>query len=185
MVRTKSIYKSTGEQLSVLDIFRKPPMRKTKSVPTMSADEKIAMPFDLVAKVAALSDGMKTVLDWIKVQSVAPSAMAVEKRGRPSGTPKTLVMPIKGTAEDASGVRDDDDSDDDGNIASSFAKGRSQPFKVEAKIEIPNYDGVVDVEILDAWLDLVETYFDLYNYSNAEKELISDELPFFSVHNIA
>nr|CAD1835516.1 unnamed protein product [Ananas comosus var. bracteatus] len=171
MVRTRSIYKAIGEQLSVLDIFLKPPTRKTKSASTMSADEQIATPSDLAAKVAALSDDMKTVLDWIKTQSAAPSAIPVEKSGRLAGTlpPKTRVTPMKGTAEDTSGVRDDDDSDDDGSIALSVAEGRSKPFKVEAKIEIPNYDGVVDAEKLDAWLDQLETYFDLYNYSNAEK----------------
>nr|CAD1820368.1 unnamed protein product [Ananas comosus var. bracteatus] len=97
--------------------------------------------------------------------------MPVEKSGWLSGTPpKASVMPMKGAAEDTSGVRDDDDSDDDGSIAPPLTEGRSQPFKVEAKIEIPNYDGIIDAEKLDAWLDQLETYFDLYNYSNAEKE---------------
>nr|CAD1821586.1 unnamed protein product [Ananas comosus var. bracteatus] len=105
---------------------------------------------------------MKTVLDWIKTQSAAPSAIPVEKSGQLAGTP-----PPK--ARDTSGVRDDDDSDDDGSIAPSIAEGRSKSFKVEAKIEIPNYDGVVDAEKLDAWLDQLETYFNLYNYSNAKK----------------
>nr|CAD1816987.1 unnamed protein product [Ananas comosus var. bracteatus] len=135
MVRTRSIYKATGEQLSVLDIFRKPPTRETKSASTMSADEQIATPSDLAAKVAALSDDMKTVLDWIKTQSAAPS----EYRWRRAVGSQELLLQ------------------------------RSKPFKVEAKIEIPNYDGVVDAEKLDAWLDQLETYFDLYNYSNAEK----------------
>nr|CAD1826013.1 unnamed protein product [Ananas comosus var. bracteatus] len=170
MVRTRSVYKATGEQLSILDIFRKPQTRKTKSASTMSADEQIATPSDLAAKVAALSDDMKTVLDWIKTQSAAPSAMPMEKSGRLEGTPpKARVTLMKGAAEDISGVRDDDDSDDDGSIAPSVAEGRSQPFKVEAKIEISNYDDIVDAEKLDAWLDQLETYFDLYNYSNAEK----------------
>nr|CAD1831488.1 unnamed protein product [Ananas comosus var. bracteatus] len=139
MVRTRSVYKATGEQLSVLDIFRKPPTRKTNSASTMSADEQIATPSDLAAMVDVLSDDMKTVLDWIKTQSAAPSAMPVEKSGRLAGTPppKARVMPMKGTAEDTSRVRDDDDSDDDGSIAPSVAEGRSKPFKVEAKIKIP------------------------------------------------
>nr|CAD1817817.1 unnamed protein product [Ananas comosus var. bracteatus] len=139
-----SVYKATGEQLSVFDIFCKPPMRKMKSPSTMSADEQIATPSDFAAKVAALSDDMKIVLDWIKTQSAAPSTMPVEKSN-------------------------DDNSDDDGSIAPSVAEGRLKPFKVEAKIEIPNYDGIVDIEKLDAWIDQLETYFDLYNYSNAEK----------------
>nr|CAD1821363.1 unnamed protein product [Ananas comosus var. bracteatus] len=137
----------------------------------MSTDEQIATPSDLAAKVAALSDDMKTVLDWIKTQSAAPSAMPVEKSGRLAETPpaKASVTPMKVAAEDTSGVREDDDFDDDESIAPSVAKGRSKPFKVKAKIKIPNYNGVVDAEKLDAWLDQLETYFDLYNYSNAKK----------------
>nr|CAD1839449.1 unnamed protein product [Ananas comosus var. bracteatus] len=171
MVRTRNVYKAIGEQLSALDIFRKPPTRKTKSASTMSADEQIATPSDLAAKVAVLSDDMKTVLDWIKTQFAAPSAMLVEKSGRLTGTPppNARVTPMKGTAEDTSHVRDNDDFDDDGSIAPSIAEGRSKLFKVEAKIKIPNYNGVVDAEKLDAWLDQLETYFDLYNCSNTEK----------------
>nr|CAD1831791.1 unnamed protein product [Ananas comosus var. bracteatus] len=75
MVRTSSVYKATSEQLSILDIFRKPPTRKTKRASTMSTDEQIATPSDLAAMVVALSDDMKTILDWIKTQSAAPSAM--------------------------------------------------------------------------------------------------------------
>nr|CAD1829796.1 unnamed protein product [Ananas comosus var. bracteatus] len=171
MVRTRSVYKVTGEQLSVLDIFRKPPTRKMKNASIMSADKQIATPSDLAAKVAALSDDMKTVLGWIKTQSAAPLAMPLEKSGRLAGTPppKARVTPMKGAAEDISGVRDDDYSDDDGSIVPSVAEGRSKSFKVEAKIEIPNYDGIVDAKKLDAWLDQLETYVDLYNYSNAKK----------------
>nr|CAD1817789.1 unnamed protein product [Ananas comosus var. bracteatus] len=127
MVRTRSIYKAIDEQLSVFDIFGQPPMRKTKSASTMFADEQIATPSDLAAKVAALSDDMKTILDWIKIQSAAPSAMLVEKSGRLARTPpKARVTPMKGAFEDTSGVRDDDDSDDDGSIAPSVAEGSSR-----------------------------------------------------------
>nr|CAD1827286.1 unnamed protein product [Ananas comosus var. bracteatus] len=169
--RIRSVYKATSEQLSVLDIFCKPPTRKTKSTPTMSADEQIVTPSDLAAKITALSNDMKTVLDWIKAQSAAQSAMPVEKSGRLAETPrKARVTSVKGAVEDTLGVRDDDNSDDDGSIAPSVAEMRLKPFKVEAKIEIPNYDGIVDAEKLDAWLDQLEMYFDLYNYSNALKE---------------
>nr|CAD1835777.1 unnamed protein product [Ananas comosus var. bracteatus] len=127
MVRTRSVYKATDEQLSVLDIFRKPSTRKMMSASTMSTDKQIATPSDLATKVATLSDDMKTILDWIKTQSTTPSTMPVEKSGRLAGTPlpKARVTPMKGTVEDTSGVRDDDDSDDDESIAPSVAKGRS------------------------------------------------------------
>nr|CAD1840612.1 unnamed protein product [Ananas comosus var. bracteatus] len=73
--------------------------------------------------------------------------MLVEKSGQLAGTPpKARVTPVKGAAKDTSGVGDDDDFDDDGSIAPSIAEGRSQKFKVEAKFEIPNYDGVVNAK---------------------------------------
>lgn len=61
MIGTRSVYKANGEKLSVLDNFRRPSTRKTKS--TMSANEQAAMPSDLAAQVAALFDDMKTVFD--------------------------------------------------------------------------------------------------------------------------
>nr|CAD1835523.1 unnamed protein product [Ananas comosus var. bracteatus] len=148
MARTKSIYRAIGEQLSILDIFFRLPTMKAKSAPTISADEQIAMLSDLATKVVALSDDMKTILDWIKAQSAAPSAMPVEKSSRLSGTPppKACVTLMKGTAEDTSGVGDDDNSANDGSIVPSLVEGMSQPFKVESKVEIPNYDGAVDTE---------------------------------------
>nr|CAD1837562.1 unnamed protein product [Ananas comosus var. bracteatus] len=61
MIGTRSVYKANGEKLSILDIFRRPSTRKTKS--TMSANEQTAMLSDLDAQVAALFDDMKTVFD--------------------------------------------------------------------------------------------------------------------------
>lgn len=51
----------------------------------------------------------------------------------------------------------------------SLTEERSQPFKVEAKIEIPNYDSVANTKKLEARVGQLETYFGLYNYSNVEK----------------
>ena len=42
-------------------------------------------------------------------------------------------------------------------------------LKVDFKVEIPNYDGTVDVEKLDDWIDRLETYFSLGEYSSREK----------------
>lgn len=125
-----------------------------KSTPAISVDEQMAMPSDLATKVTMLSNGMKTILDWIKAQSKAPLAMSMEKSGLLLRTlPKSCVMPMKGAAKNTSGVWDDDDSDDDMSMAPSLAEGRLRPFKVEAKVEIPNYDGAVDAQRLDVWLD--------------------------------
>lgn len=93
--------------------------------------------------------------------------MLVEKSSLFSGTPplKACVNPMKGATENTSGAWDNDDFDDDMSMALSLIEGRLQPFKVE----IPNYDDDVDTEKLKAWLDQLEMYFDLYNYSNTEK----------------
>ena len=44
-----------------------------------------------------------------------------------------------------------------------------RPFKVEARIDIPTYDGSIDAEKLDSWLSQLETYFDLYGYNSEAK----------------
>ncbi|GJV04089.1 glutamate-rich WD repeat-containing protein 1 [Tanacetum coccineum] len=41
--------------------------------------------------------------------------------------------------------------------------------KVEAKIDIPTYDGTIDAEKLDSWLDQLETYFTLYGFHSNDK----------------
>jgi Retrotransposon gag protein len=40
---------------------------------------------------------------------------------------------------------------------------------VDARIDIPTYDGLIDAEKLDSWLSQLETYFDLYGYSSGAK----------------
>lgn len=79
------------------------------------------------------------------------------------------MTPTKGIIENISGVQDDDNSGDDVSMAPSHVEGRLRLFKVEAKVEVTNYDGIVNGEKLNAWLDKIETYFNLYNYSNAKK----------------
>ena len=121
----------------------------------MSIDEQTAKPSDLIAKVTALSDNMKTVLDWIKIQSATQSTMPVEKSGLllRIPPPKARMTPMRSVAENTSGTWDDDNSDDDVIMALSLPEGRPRPFKVKAKIEISNYDGTFDAKKLDAWLD--------------------------------
>ncbi|GJT76267.1 hypothetical protein Tco_1042992 [Tanacetum coccineum] len=47
--------------------------------------------------------------------------------------------------------------------------GSRKPFKVEARIDIPSYDGTVDAEKLDSWIDQLETYFTLYGFTSVKK----------------
>ena len=46
---------------------------------------------------------------------------------------------------------------------------RSRPFKVEAHINLPTFDGTINAEKLDTWLAQLETYFTLYGYYSMEK----------------
>jgi hypothetical protein len=57
------------------------------------------------------------------------------------------------------------------NDANSFlvTGARPQPFKVEARIDIPTFDGTINAEKLDSWVDQLETYFTLYGFSSGEK----------------
>jgi hypothetical protein len=52
--------------------------------------------------------------------------------------------------------------------ASSSSRGTA-PFKVQIKFDIPIFEGQIDVDVLDNWLNLLEGYFFFHNFSNREK----------------
>jgi hypothetical protein len=56
-------------------------------------------------------------------------------------------------------------SGNDNNISSSS----SVPFKVEAKLEIPMFNGQTNVEALDSWLKQLEVYFGLYQIQETQQ----------------
>jgi hypothetical protein len=43
------------------------------------------------------------------------------------------------------------------------------PFKVQIKFDIPIFEGQIDVDVVDKWLNLLEGYFSVHNFSNREK----------------
>ena len=51
-----------------------------------------------------------------------------------------------------------------GNLGNEndFSSSSNVPFKVEAKLEIPMFDGQTNVEVLDSYLQQLEVYFGLY-----------------------
>jgi hypothetical protein len=51
----------------------------------------------------------------------------------------------------------------------SLPSSSNTPFKVEAKLEIPTYDGQVNVEKLNSWLKQLEVYFDLYQIKETQR----------------
>jgi hypothetical protein len=42
------------------------------------------------------------------------------------------------------------------------------PFKVKINFDIPIFEGQIDADVVDKWLNLVEGYFSVHNFSNRE-----------------
>lgn len=52
---------------------------------------------------------------------------------------------------------------------SSHHFGGIDPFKVQVNLYIPLFEGQIDVDALEKWLNLLEGYFLVYKFSNREK----------------
>ncbi|GKD29128.1 hypothetical protein Tco_1239906, partial [Tanacetum coccineum] len=63
----------------------------------------------------------------------------------------------------------EDDDNKSKNVNKTIEHGSHHPFKVEAKIDIPTYDGTIDAEKLDSWLDQLATYFTIYGFRSSDK----------------
>jgi hypothetical protein len=48
------------------------------------------------------------------------------------------------------------------HVMTTTFSSSSAPFRVEAKLEIPMFNGQTNVEALDGWLKQLEFYFGLY-----------------------
>jgi hypothetical protein len=46
--------------------------------------------------------------------------------------------------------------------------GRTTPFKVQVDIDISLFEGQIDVDDLQKWLNLLEDYFYVHNFSDRE-----------------
>jgi hypothetical protein len=47
--------------------------------------------------------------------------------------------------------------------------GRTSPFKVQVNFDIPVFEGQIDANALDKWLNLLEGYFSVHNFFDREK----------------
>ena len=47
--------------------------------------------------------------------------------------------------------------------------GDATPFKVQVNFDIPLFEGNIDVDALDNWLNVLEGYFSVHNFSDREK----------------
>ena len=53
--------------------------------------------------------------------------------------------------------------------ASNNYSGNTTPFKVEVNFEISIFEGQIDVDAVDKWLNLLEGYFSVHDFSIWEK----------------
>jgi hypothetical protein len=56
-----------------------------------------------------------------------------------------------------------------GASSSSNHFGGTSPFKVQVNFDIPVFEGHIDVDALEKWLNLLEGYFSVHNFSYREK----------------
>jgi hypothetical protein len=47
--------------------------------------------------------------------------------------------------------------------------GGATPFKVQVNFDILVFEGQIDADALEKWLNLLEGYFSIHNFSNREK----------------
>jgi hypothetical protein len=51
----------------------------------------------------------------------------------------------------------------------SSSSGGAAPFKVQIHFDILIFEGQIDIDVVDKWLNLLEGYFSVHNFSNREK----------------
>ena len=56
-----------------------------------------------------------------------------------------------------------------GAYSSNNHFGSTSPFKVQVNFYIPLFEGQIDVDALDKWLNLLEGYFFVHHFSDREK----------------
>jgi hypothetical protein len=54
------------------------------------------------------------------------------------------------------------------NVDTSSSSGHTTPFKVHVNFDTLLFDGLIDVDIVDKWLNMLEGYFSVHNFSNRE-----------------
>jgi hypothetical protein len=50
----------------------------------------------------------------------------------------------------------------------SSSSGGGAPFKVQINFDIPTFEGQIDADVVSKWLNLLEGYFSVHNFSNRE-----------------
>ena len=60
-----------------------------------------------------------------------------------------------------------------GAYASNSHSGGATTFKVQVKFDIPIFKGQIYVDVVDIWLNLLEGYFLVHEFSNREKMIFT------------
>jgi hypothetical protein len=50
----------------------------------------------------------------------------------------------------------------------SSSSVHATPFKVQVNFDIPLFEGLIDADVVDKWLNLLEGYFSIHNFFNRE-----------------
>jgi hypothetical protein len=50
----------------------------------------------------------------------------------------------------------------------SSSSSSTNPFMVQIKLYIPIFEGEINVDVVDKWLNLLEGYFSVHNFSDRE-----------------
>ncbi|GKF50003.1 hypothetical protein Tco_0143254, partial [Tanacetum coccineum] len=129
MVQTKLGYKASREPITVLKQHCRPPQAKESILSMVNEDDPPPSQDALATKVDELTKQLESVINWIQTQ--------------PSNQPIARETPAKERYDDV--VTDEEDDDTKGAyIFKEPYHGSHHPFKVEARIDIPMYDGTVD-----------------------------------------
>ena len=60
-----------------------------------------------------------------------------------------------------------------GASASGNHSGGTTPFKVQVNFDIPVFEGQIDADVVDRWLNLLEGYFSVHDFSDRENIIFS------------
>ena len=60
-----------------------------------------------------------------------------------------------------------------GTSASSSHSGGATPFKVQVKFDIPIFEGQIDADVVDIWLNFLEGYFLVHDFSDRERKIFA------------
>ena len=52
---------------------------------------------------------------------------------------------------------------------SILSRNHATPFKVHVNFDIPLFEGLIDTDVVDKWLNLLEGYFLIHNFFYREK----------------